>query len=660
MLLKSITLENFAAYRHKNTIDFSVKGSRENVILIGGENGAGKTTLLNAIKIALFGPYAYGLKTESAKYTKTIYNYLNTKAIKNEDSNFQLTLSFNETEDFEKTEYEFVRSWEIKNNKLKENLGILKNGRLLSDSEAEIYQTKLRENMPPELFDLCLFDGEEISRIIGDNLLSTYLQRLSKVVFNLKLFENLETDLNTYSDKKTKDHSNDKLNQEIDGLEKELKEKEYSKYQLEDLINNKRDAVDNMKNELSTLKKDFETHGGLYKEQRDVLVAELNEIENTRKELNNEVKNYIGVLLPFNLNKDLLDATVKQLDSENTQQVFNQLSNKLTNQHLSSILDDLGFSPNESKREALKKSLIKNMQPDHDLILHHASNDQRNKVAQVNDLVNSKSSDHYDELLTKNQDLLKEAQSLRSKVNIHDETNEFTHMIQKMEQLKVKIESEEQNQQSMEQQLQHTNDEIVATKNLIEEKQKEIFKNHKQKNALNLLNDLINTSKEFRSRQLQRKLQEVEAQAMKMLKKLMRKQKYIESISIVPETFEIQLFDKNHNELFMDKLSAGEKEILLLSLIWAMFEVSGRRVPFIFDTLLGRLDKTHKSTVLSELIPLSGEQTLVLSTDTEIDEYHYQIIKPYLSHVYTLEFDNETHGVDIKSNYFFVKDNEVV
>ncbi|WP_347861065.1 hypothetical protein U0355_10220 [Salimicrobium sp. PL1-032A] len=108
----------------------------------------------------------------------------------------------------------------------------------------------------------------------------------------------------------------------------------------------------------------------------------------------------------------------------------------------------------------------------------------------------------------------------------------------------------------------------------------------------------------------------------------------------------------------MDKLSAGEKEILLLSLIWAMFKASGRRVPFIFDTLLGRLDKTHKSTVLSKLIPASGEQTLVLSTDTEIDEFHYDLIKPHLSHVYTLDFDNEKQSVSIHPDYFFTAGNE--
>ena len=52
-----------------------------------------------------------------------------------------------------------------------------------------------------------------------------------------------------------------------------------------------------------------------------------------------------------------------------------------------------------------------------------------------------------------------------------------------------------------------------------------------------------------------------------------------------------------NNELEKRTLSAGEKQILLISIIWAIFQCSGRQVPFIFDTLLGRLDKTHKAAI---------------------------------------------------------------
>ncbi|SIS46357.1 DNA sulfur modification protein DndD [Salimicrobium flavidum] len=657
MLIKSITLENFGAYKEKNTIDLSVKGPKQNVILIGGENGTGKTTLLNAIKIALFGPYTYGLKTESSKYTQEIYNYLNTQALRENANNFQLILEFSEVENFEKIDYKFVRAWHFKNNNLKEELQIFKNDSILNESEKEIYLAKLKESMPPQLFDLCLFDGEEISRIINDNLLSSYLQRLSKVVFNLTLFENLETDLEKFSSRKAQEEGSS-LDNEILSIEEELQQAKANKEELEQVHQEQEENNIELKEQLASLQKDFETHGGLYKEERDDLINQLNHIENTRKELSNEVKNYIGTILPFQLNKDLLDQTVKQLDSENSQQVFKEFSSNLNENTLHSILNDLDLDEKENAQQTLKQSLLTHMQPEYDESFHSASNDQKNKVTQMNALVKENTPDHYAGLLEKNQSLLEDAKKIRKRINTHDQTNEFTQMIQNIEQLKVKIENSENEKENLHAKLKETNENITSVEQKLETKEKERYKAHKQRNALGLIKNLIDTSKDFRNMQQQKKLHEVQSEALSMLKQLMRKQRYISAISIEAESFDISLYDKDQNELNMDKLSAGEKEILLLSLIWAMFKASGRRVPFIFDTLLGRLDKTHKSTVLSKLIPASGEQTLLLSTDTEIDEFHYDLIKPHLSHVYTLDFNNEKQSVSIQPDYFFTVGNE--
>ena len=71
----------------------------------------------------------------------------------------------------------------------------MKIGTFLDDQEQEIFNSKIKEVMPPQLLDFCLFDGEEIARIVSENTLSTYIHKLSKVVFNLDLFETLEKDL---------------------------------------------------------------------------------------------------------------------------------------------------------------------------------------------------------------------------------------------------------------------------------------------------------------------------------------------------------------------------------------------------------------------------------------------------------------------------------
>ncbi|MFC0015084.1 MULTISPECIES: DNA sulfur modification protein DndD [Allobacillus] len=658
MQLKSITLENFGAYRKKNTIDFSINNPKKNIILIGGQNGAGKTTLLNAIKITLFGSYAYGYKTDKSKpYIEIITNYLNSQAVKNSENQFSIQLNFSEVEDYKKADFTFIRSWKLKNNNLTESLIIKKDSLLLNEAEKELYQSKLRENMPPELFDLCLFDGEEISRIINDDLLATYLQNLSKVVFNLSLFENLETDLHTFSNRKINSNQSSKIDKEIAELKNSIDEYLAIKEDLLTDIKSKEESVSQLSNDLYSIEKDFETHGGLYKEQRDELLIKLNSIENKRKDISNELKEYIATVLPFYINQELLSETTKQLEDENTQKIFKEFSKNLSNEKLIRIQADLGL---EHQEDQLRNSLLAHMKPEKQLILHDASNDQKNKVFQMNSLVSNSHSDYYTNLIEENQSLLEEAQLIRKKLKVHDETNEFTNMVKQMENLKSAIENEKNLLEDLQLSLTEHSKQLTDLEAKLEEKQKERYKQNKQNNAFNLIDDLIKTSKQFREVQIQKKLQEVESEALRMLNQLMRKQNYISHLSISHKDYEIVVFNENMEKHNINNLSAGEKEIILLSIIWAVFKASGRRVPFIYDTLLGRLDKKHKAAVLSELLPSSGEQTLVLSTDTEIDDQHYSLIEPYLSQAYTLDFDNKTQSVAIYNEYLFLDEEDGV
>lgn len=60
MKINKIVLYNFNSYEGLNEFDFTSKDRNKNIILIGGKNGAGKTSLFTAIKIALYGPLAFG------------------------------------------------------------------------------------------------------------------------------------------------------------------------------------------------------------------------------------------------------------------------------------------------------------------------------------------------------------------------------------------------------------------------------------------------------------------------------------------------------------------------------------------------------------------------------------------------------------------------
>ena len=54
-----------------------------------------------------------------------------------------------------------------------------------------------------------------------------------------------------------------------------------------------------------------------------------------------------------------------------------------------------------------------------------------------------------------------------------------------------------------------------------------------------------------------------------------------------------------------------------------------------------------------KFFPNISDQVIILSTDEEINEEYYKIVKPYVSKEYLLINDENENRTTIKNNYFF-------
>ncbi|MCP1446911.1 DNA sulfur modification protein DndD [Priestia megaterium] len=652
MIINEIQLTNIGAYKETNSFNLRPENGK-NVILIGGENGAGKTTLLNAIKLGLFGSYGYGFKTENAEYFKRVQSILNHNAKKNNENNFRIKLDFSLIDNFEKTDYVLRRHWKFSNNNLKETLDLSANGKYLSEYEKEIFQSKLKEIMPPQLLDLCLFDGEEIARIVNEDLLSEYLQNLSKVVFNLDLFEILENDLESYSNQSVDVRKMEESEQTL--YDSNLREKELRKKivsAISDLkeLNLKKDALND---EYQQLKDAFEKYGGLVKSERDQIVKQMNSIENIRKQNLEKIKGFVANLLPFYLTKGLLTDARQQIQNEESLQLFKQLDTKLTDDKINDVLHSINGSFEDNAGETLKAHLLKLVKPEKEISsIHGASFSESSLIENMFLTVSGTAHQECLDIIKDNKEKLTELQKLRERLKINDTTNEFSDMIQRMETTQQAILKLEDELNSRESQLEDWKSELEVITSTIDKIQGTLKDSEKTKSSFIESQKIITLSRRFREIQLKKKLQQVQIEATTMLKRILRKHNYISSIVIDHKTYDVSLLDSQKDYVEKSTLSAGEKEILLISIIWAIFKCSGRKVPFIFDTLLGRLDKTHKAAVLKEFIPNCGRQAIILSTDTEIDENNYKILEDSVTKEYMLEFNVERKETQILNQYF--------
>ena len=100
-------------------------------------------------------------------------------------------------------------------------------------------------------------------------------------------------------------------------------------------------------------------------------------------------------------------------------------------------------------------------------------------------------------------------------------------------------------------------------------------------------------------------------------------------------------------------MSKGERQIFILALYWAIIEISGQNIPFIIDTPYARIDANHRREISEKFFPNISDQVIILSTDEEINEEYYKIVKHYVSKEYLLINDENENRTTIKNNYFF-------
>ena len=63
------------------------------------------------------------------------------------------------------------------------------------------------------------------------------------------------------------------------------------------------------------------------------------------------------------------------------------------------------------------------------------------------------------------------------------------------------------------------------------------------------------------------------------------------------------------------------------------------------------LDSLHRTALITTYFPNAGEQTIILSTDSEIDANYYELMKENVGDEFTLEYDEISKSTSIKRGY---------
>lgn len=712
MKINRIVLYNFSSYEGLNEFDFTSDDDSKNIILIGGKNGAGKTSLFTAIKLALYGPLAFGYMGVNPKYVAKIKECINSKTFQKDVVESRVQISISLTVEREVKEYEITREWDYTKRKLEEKYYVKTEGQLLNDQELSYFQNYLQGIIPPDLFEFFLFDGEEVGNIFSTNTYNLYIKNAVYTLCGLDIFEIIRKYTTGYAGKAT-NRDEKTIYIQYEELRRKVDQIENGYAELKAQVETDKDELDKIETELMEVETAFKNAGGITEVERQKLMKEFSEAEHIKTESLTKIKIFVEELMPFFILRDFTGKITDQLDFEEKREIYYYVQQKIKRQEIKNVLiknqevtDDTVDALMEFLLKKFKpKELKKDVQSIHDLSKEElgrvnamiaAIDDfdidsmvklvEKRKAAadrtmEINRVLKSAMTDEdARKFIEKENVLLRKKDEISTR--IHKSEIQLTEMkeklavtVQKKDHAFQTIKDSAQDKhvfqlssglsQMMTSVLVHKGESIKC------DLEKHIAENLQLIYRKNNLITHIEIEDDFRFN-LYQNVKYNNTELLHLIKNLGKEaftleigkqgmnflcEKYhVDSVLQLQQALEA---DKQENtyDLFkhvdISRLSKGERQIFILSLYWAIIELSGQDIPFIIDTPYARIDANHRKEISEKFFPNISKQVVILSTDEEINEEYYEIIKPHIAKEYLLINDENQNRTTVEQHYFF-------
>jgi DNA sulfur modification protein DndD len=674
MLLRRLIVQDFGLFRGRNDLDLAPRvryRQRRPVVLLGGKNGSGKTTLLDAIRLCLYGPLALGPRVSVREYEAYLNDRIhraNNRLVSPEGSSVEMEFLYAQT-GVQHT-YSVERRWERRGSgSIRADTTVLCDGKPLEELERAQADEFLRELIPPGVSQLFFFDGEKIQQLAETAHDQAALAEAVRGLTGLELLERLQADLRTYAAKNRDAAEKQPLRKQQDALDEERRGLEERLQAAIRELDDAQSVEDRCKQEIEREKQRLARMGGTFAAKREALEAEQTHLKEAIREAEAELRESCEGLLPFLLCSLLCHTLNQQLAAEGKiqQWMAHEATLKDRLADLKKAAKDMLFPANDSLDVSARarKTLVQRV----GLLLDRLA-DQPEDLPSVTTL-HRLSEDDRQRLLGAIHRVLHDMPQRLNRLQKRLERS--TRRLQEVEGALKKIPADEITQPTVER-LQILYQELgtaeAATKRAeldkreVELKLEDLGRRErkhaerladldKMENRRALLGKVQIVVDDLTEAQTTSKIQELRDAVVRCFGQLWRKGDLVRRIEIDPKTFHVTLFDAHDRPAPKDQLSAGEKQIYAISMLWALAQLSGRPLPIVIDTPLGRLDSDHRGYLVDRYFPNASHQVIVLSTDTEIDQASFKALSPSVSHAYHLRYDELEQCCLIEPGYFW-------
>ena len=649
MILERLELHNFGVYAGKQCLNLAPKPNRP-LILIGALNGSGKTTLLEAVQLALYGRRAKFIEYQRISYHKYLEQSI-TRAKGIDSASVTVVFSV----DGSKNNYSVTRTWSLRDQQTSESLQVSIGQHFnqeLSDRWAELVD----QFLPNALSDLFFFDGEKVEALAEPKRCSEIIEAGLDGLLGLNLVANLRKSLGILRKRQYHERLTGDSLKAFETLSLELKNKDVEIEALIQNLQNLQDGLMLIKDKLTNIRDEYRRQGGELFDIRENLQIKREKIKAELLVVNQELMRLAESELPLaQLLSHLDHLKVHQLLSIGETE-FQAINNAV--RHFTQILNE-----EVQKKQIVHYSLIREFQKICVSVQEHYINSlnvspfpsRTDEIASLSEKLRGLKAQAN--LVLARYELKKgeldEADRLLAAVPSEDKLSELqTHLV-RLESSQIELEKLACDQTEKlsilrrgREQIERRIDEVeqLAKEEIAEAKMIEKIDSIVTSGGISLerFSDAVRTSQ----------VKNLEDLVLDGFRRLLRKHRFIERVDIDEKTFQVTIYTEKSVAMPAQKLSAGERQLLAVAVLWALARLSGRELPTVIDTPLGRLDSIHRSRFVEQYFPYAARQVVLLSTDEEIVGEHYEALKPFISHEYTLEFNEELRSTTINAGYF--------
>jgi len=649
MILERLILHDFGVYRGRQEIELSPLTPGRPIILIGARNGRGKTTLLDAINLVLYGSRA-NLSNRLPKVSWE--DYLRSSIHKSGATSASVSLHFSVVNDFGVRAYHITRSWIAAPKGVNESFSVVVNGER-DDVLADDWSDHLEGLLPLEIASLNFFDGERTNELATPEKSKEVIRSAIRGLLGLGILERLEADLKVLIRRKQDVAIGDTGSEVLRGAQEELDALTARRTALVQEVAAYRTALERSKEELKRHESLAREVGVERWEQRTEIESDISKIRSEQVDVEQQLQIAAAGVAPLAIAEALLARTDSQVQAD--QSLYRErLLLEMLYVRDSSVLEQLPIAVREvAKTVLLEDQATRRARVGHTAV--HADAEQlREQVRSTLDEIAGLSDlgtliSRFDLLETRMADaerklmgvptdaqlapVLETLGQLREQVATHDRSlvageEELQHLVVAVERQESKVASLRQSEaDKMSENIQDRRSRDYATK------------------ALGTLEGLAKAT-------IKRNVAAIEDSILRSFAQLIGKTELITRVRLNPDSLEMSVDTNEGDGQPIERLSAGERQLLAVAILWGLSQIAQRDVPLVVDTPLGRLDGFHRERLARNYFPSAAHQVVILSTDEEFDSDLRILIEPFISREYLIEFVEEDQGSRITPGYF--------